>query len=94
MEIKTSNMVAKTSPFVVQPIIITKIFSPFRGGTSLEIIPLLYLFKLLLLLLNLWKVMTSLLRIRLNLLILHLGVVIIQGAKKGVGQQRKIEKIG
>jgi hypothetical protein len=47
MEIRISNMVVKKSPFVVQSIIITKLTSPFRSGTSLEIIPLLYLFRLL-----------------------------------------------
>jgi hypothetical protein len=94
VEIKTSIRVTKTSPFVVQPNITTKLTSPFRGGTSLEIILLLYLFMLLLLLLNLWKVMIGLSRIRMNLLIFHLDVVIIQQAKKGVAQQRKIVKIG
>jgi hypothetical protein len=37
MEIGTSSKVP-TTPFVVQPI--TKLVSPLRGGTSLEIIPL------------------------------------------------------
>jgi hypothetical protein len=39
VEIGTSMKVLAT-PFVVQPIAITKPISPQRGGTSLEIIPL------------------------------------------------------
>jgi hypothetical protein len=39
VEIKTSNKVLAT-PSVVQPIAITKLVSPLRGGTCIEIKPL------------------------------------------------------
>jgi hypothetical protein len=40
VEIGTNSKVP-TSPFVIQPIVITKPISPLRGGIHLEIIPLL-----------------------------------------------------
>jgi hypothetical protein len=40
MEIGT-NIKVPTMPFVVQLVAITKLVNPLRGGTSLEIIPLL-----------------------------------------------------
>ncbi len=40
MEIKTNSRVP-TTPSIVQHVSITKPISPLRGGTSLEIIPLL-----------------------------------------------------
>jgi hypothetical protein len=39
IDIKTSSRVP-TTPFMVQPVAITKLVSPLRGGTCLEIIPL------------------------------------------------------
>jgi hypothetical protein len=76
MEIGT-NIKAGITPFVVQLVAITKLVCPLRGGTSLKIIPLhVQTFtihvQVAILLMNLGKVVKSLSRNMLNLLILHL----------------------
>jgi hypothetical protein len=67
MEIETNSRTLATTPSIIQLIATTKPLNPLKGGTCLEITPLLFQncthLGYYLLLLNLWKGVTSLLRI-------------------------------